>query len=143
MLPNNWNDIKEYCTISGNIQNEIGKYFLLVSLKNPDMYCWKKTGDSKMYILEYDIKHVHVPVPVWDEEDKYDVFYNNEYHTFLPLNWDKIKDFVNISEHEFKYVGDYDINISLKKTGYIWSDGTTGDKTFTCRINKFLVDLPI
>ena len=143
VLPNNWNDIKEYCTISGNIQNEIGKYFLLVSLKNPDMYCWEKTGDSKMYILEYDIKHVHVPVPVWDEEDKYDVFYNNEYHTFLPLNWDKIRDFVNISEHEFKYVGDYDINISLKKTGYIWSDGTTGDKTFTCRINKFLVDLPI
>lgn len=57
--PLNWDDIKEYCNISGNTQTNAGIYYSTVSLKNKINYGWKtstgviNTNDQKG---EFEIK---------------------------------------------------------------------------------------
>ena len=143
IFPTNWNDIKDFCEISGNINTEIGEYYFMVSLKNPDFYCWKTKQTSETYIIKYEIEHISVPVPIWNDENKYNVTYTGKDYTFLPSNWNEIKEFVNISENTFNRVGEYNITLSLKENGYKWSDDTLEDKKFTCVINKFIIDLPV
>lgn len=44
--PMNWDDIKEWCYITNNIETEVGEYKAIVKLKNRENYVWKGTNGS-------------------------------------------------------------------------------------------------
>lgn len=63
--------------------------------------------------------------------------YNASTQTYLPDNWNAIRDYCNISNNTKKNVGTYTVTVSLRNPAECeWVGGGTESKTFTFNIGK-------
>lgn len=144
VYPENWNVLEQFCKIENNKGIESGEYYLTISLKNTSNYCWdNENGDSNPITKKFIIGTVEVPVPEWDYEDMYITTFDWKQHSFYPLNWDKIKPYVNIVNNININAGEYTLTIKLIGDNVKWSDGTVTDKTKDYTINRYIINNPI
>lgn len=141
VFPDNWDDIKSFCTISSNYGTMAGSYTLTVVLNRN--YSWLPDESTNPIKFTFEIGNVEVDLPDWSNiQDYYEFGDLTPIQGLYPKNWANIQDRATIKNNIQRDRGDYEIVVSLKGSNLVWKDGTNTDKTKKFSIGSFRVDAP-
>lgn len=124
---------KDLYTLTNNERTHAGTYTAIVTLTDPDNYCWKgETGDS--FYIPFSINPKPVTAPTAGTSP---ITYDDKDHTFITLT-DEMVLAEGSDAVTQKNAGTYTIKVALKDKGdLVWADTeNTDDKTYTVVINK-------
>jgi hypothetical protein len=126
VYPTNWDDIKSYCTVTDNVETNVGEYTTSISL-NSDNYIWSdNTNVTKTQ--DYQIDYIYVTLPVWSESDIFT--YTGKEITYKPSNWDDISAYVVMTNYKGIDAGTYTVKLSLRDSvNCRWSNKKVTDQT--------------
>ena len=115
-----------YCAVSGNSATVVGSYSATVSLTDKRNTLWAD-GTTDDVVVNWKINPAIAEIPSAPEN----ALYNGLTQT-ASMTYDSS---YNVSGNTQKDPGSYTITASLNdKENYIWSDGTTADKTYEWKI---------
>lgn len=115
-----------YCRVTNNVATVVGSYVATVSLIDKRNTLWAN-GTSDDISVNWEIAPAVTEIPSAPEN----VLYNGIPQTaFIPIDSSYV-----VSGNVQKDAGVYTITVTLRdKANYVWSDGTTSDKTFEWKI---------
>lgn len=115
-----------------------GDYTSVLELIDPNNYKWSNT-DDKQITINWSIMH-HVDVPFNNKTSNTFDYDGSEHNPVSSYDKDALD--VTITGGDCVAPGTYTATFKLKDK-CAWSDGTTGDKSFTWTINKASVPVPV